>query len=182
MRTSKTMKMVAFSMLVALMSATALKAQTKGDNVVGFGIGFGGTIYSGYYGSGISRIPTLSVNYEHFIVDNLWDENSSIGVGGILGYASASTDYWKSSNIIIGGRGALHYQFTDKLDAYTGLMLGYDVASFKWKGFDYGSSSAGGFTYSWFLGGRYYFSDTFAAFAELGYGIAVFNVGVAMKF
>ncbi len=162
------------------------------DNVVGLGIGFGGNLYSGYYGSGIKRIPAISVYYEHCVKDNLWDEKSSIGVGGLLGYSSAKWDEtimgdkygWKSSNIIIGARGALHYAFLDKLDTYTGLMLGYDIVSQKWTGnkTGLGSAAASGFTWSWFVGARYYFTDSFAAFAELGYGIAILNLGASLKF
>lgn len=171
------------SLVVCFVSFQAFaQTFTEGENVGGIGLGLGGNLYSGYYGSGIKRIPAITLYYEHCVKGNLWDENSSIGVGAILGYASASTDYWKSSNIIIGARGALHYSFVENLDTYTGLMLGYDIASFKWKEIDLGSNSAGGFTWSWFVGARYYFNESFGAFAELGYGIATLNLGVAMKF
>ena len=38
---------------------------------------------------------------------------------------------WKYSNIIIGARGNFHYPLMNKLDTYTGLLLGYNVSSFK---------------------------------------------------
>ncbi len=183
------MKKLFIACLVACLAALNVSAQktsfAQKDNVVGVGIGFGGNMYAGYYGSGIKRIPAISAYYEHCVKDNLWDEKSSIGVGGLLGYASAKTDYWKSSNIIIGARGALHYAFLDKLDTYTGLMLGYDIVSFKWEDDlwnNYASGAASGFTWSWFVGARYYFTDSFAAFAELGYGVAILNLGVSFKF
>jgi len=44
------------------------------------------------------------------------------------------------------------------------------------------SASAGGVAYSWFIGGRYYFSDKFAGMLELGYGITYLNLGIALKF
>lgn len=168
----------------AVFHVTAQQSFTQGDNLAGIGIGFGGNLYSGYYGSGIKRIPAISLSYEHCIKDNLFDENSSLGLGGLLGYASASTDYWKTSNIIIGARGTLHYAFIDKLDTYTGLMLGYNIVNFKWKDNEWvlGNASSSGFTWSWYLGARYYFSDSVGAFAELGYGIAVLNLGVSLKF
>ncbi len=163
---------------------------TKGTNIASLGIGFGGTLYSGLAGSGVSRTPAFSVSYERGIVDHLWDDRSVIGVGGILGYAHASYDYsgwgWSSNSFVIGARGALHYAFLDKLDTYTGLMLGYNIASTTWNGAGSelwgGSDSFGGFEWSWFVGARYYFTDQFAAFAELGYGIAILNIGVSMKF
>jgi hypothetical protein len=35
---------------------------------------------------------------------------------------------------------------------------------------------------SFFVGGRYYFSEFFAAMLELGYGVSYLNIGVALKF
>jgi hypothetical protein len=88
------------------------------------------------------------------------------------------------SHTVIGVRGALHYQLGDKFDAYTGLFLGYDIVSWKyddsWSGAKGSVGSA--FDYSWFLGARYYFTDTFAAFGELGVGLAPVNLGVSLKF
>lgn len=179
----KKLLMTSLILCFALLQANA-QIFSEGENVAGLGIGFGGNLYSGYYGTGISRIPALSFSYERCVKDNLWDENSSIGVGGLLGYASASTSYWKSSNVIIGARGALHYAFVENLDTYTGLMLGYDIVSFKWKdeAWNIGGASSSGFTWSWFVGARYYFNESFGAFAELGYGIAVLNLGASLKF
>lgn len=160
----------------------------KGDNVASFGIGLGGTLYTG---TGFSnKIPLLSISFEHCVKDHLFDEKSSLGIGGIAGYTSSKWEYegygWKYSDIVIGARGALHYAFVDKLDTYTGLMLGYDIISSKTIGerqseWDY-KASTGGFVWSWFLGARYYITDKFAGFAELGYGVSVINLGVAMKF
>ncbi len=39
-----------------------------------------------------------------------------------------------------------------------------------------------GLVSSFFIGGRYYFSDSMAAMLELGYGVAYLNLGVAFKF
>ena len=123
------------------------------------------------------------------IVDNLFDEKSSIGVGGYMGYTSAKWEYYdwgyKYSDIIIGVRGAFHYQLVDKMDTYTGLLIGYDIVSAKEfgtsSGYDY-SSSASGLTWSYFLGARYYFTDNIGAMAEVGFGIAYLNLGVTLKF
>lgn len=160
----------------------------KGDNVAALGLGFGGTLYSG---SGYSsKMPFLSLSYERCVKDHLFDDKSSLGVGGILGYTSSKWEYegigWKYSDIVIGVRGALHYAFVNKLDTYTGLMLGYDILSSKIIGemhseWDY-SASTGGFVWAWYLGARYYFTDSFAGFAEVGYGVSIINLGVAMKF
>jgi len=165
----------------------------KGDQVAGLAIGIGGNLHSGLgYGSGMTRIPAVSGLYEYCIMDNLWDEKSSLGVGGVLGFAYAkwnAREYgygWKCTNFIIGARGSLHYALVDKLDTYTSLMLGANVVSWKWTG-DYDAhgrkgSAGSGLALMWNVGARYYFTDNFAAFGELGYGFAILNLGVCMKF
>ncbi len=159
----------------------------KGDKVVNAGIGFGNALYSG---SGYtSKTPPLSLSFEMGGKDQLFDEKSSLGIGGYVGYASAKWEYsgwgWKYSNFVIGARGVGHYQLLNKLDTYTGLLLGYDIISAKEFGtsigYDY-SASASGFIWAWFAGGRYYFTDKIAAMAEIGYGIAYLNLGVSYKF
>ena len=113
----------------------------------------------------------------------------ALGVGGYLGYTGAKWENqgwgWNYSSVIVGGRAALHYQLIDKLDSYTGLMLGYNVVSSKSFGSNgsWGNHSAvgSGITYSWFLGGRYYFTDNVAGLLELGYGVSFLNIGVSFK-
>ena len=179
---------ISFCVLCVSFFATQVLAQTpsfvQGDNVVGVSIGFGG-YFSGvfYSGSEISRMPAISLYYENCVKDNLFNEKSSLGIGGMLGYTSAKwSDYWKVSHTTIGARGALHYAFVDKLDTYTGLMLGYNIVKWKYYNWESGGTGSSGLAYSWFLGARYYFTDNLAAFAELGYGVAIFNIGVAFKF
>jgi len=170
-------------------------AFSKGDNVVGIGAGFGNTLYSGYrYYSGYRPWPTLSLYYENCIIDNLFDAKSAIGVGGMVGYSTASWKYkgsgdpygWRSNNIFFGARAAFHYSFIPKLDVYTGFMAGYNVHSWKWTGEygDYVSHRYGsnGFIWSWFAGARYYFAPAIAIFGEGGYGLSTLNAGISFKF
>ncbi len=160
---------------------------SKGDKVLNLGLGLGSTLYSGTYYK--SQIPPLSASFEVGVADNIL-EKGVIGVGGYIGYSSYKYKYsgwgWKYSNMIIGVRGNFHYPLVDKLDTYTGLLLGYNIASSKEfgtaiLGYDYDTSS-GGPAYAWFVGARYYFKDTFAVMAELGYGITYLNLGVSLKF
>lgn len=156
----------------------------KGDKVLNLGVGLGSTLYTG--GFYTSAVPPLSASYEVGIVDNIIDKGV-IGIGGYLGFASAKYDYlgegWRYTNIIIGPRGTFHYPFLDKLDTYTGLLIGYDIVSTKWTGTGvaFGTTSGSHLIASWFIGGRYYFSDKFAVMLELGYGVSVLNIGVALK-
>ncbi|MDR0507779.1 MAG: hypothetical protein LBH32_13330 [Dysgonamonadaceae bacterium] len=172
---------------------------SQGDKVINLGIGF----LDNLGGSGYTKVvPPISASFEVGIKDELFDAKSSLGLGGYLGYAANKQEYEIPSQtvggmtvgggsysfdytyFIIGARGYLHYQLVDKLDTYGGLMLGYNIASSKSSG-NVGSnvaSSNGGFTWSLFVGGRYYFSDNLAGFLELGYGIASIQLGVAYKF
>ncbi|MBK6347236.1 MAG: hypothetical protein IPF68_15140 [Bacteroidales bacterium] len=93
--------------------------------------------------------------------------------------------YVKYTYIVIGARGTFHYPLVDKLDTYGGVMLGYTIVSNSTNlpsTFGTYSYTANSFTPSFFVGGRYYFTDNFAAMAELSYGVALLNLGVALKF
>lgn len=158
---------------------------SKDDKVVNVGIGFGSTLYSGSRYT--NKTPPISGSFELGIKDNLFDEKSSLGVGGYLGYRGAKMEEystgWKYSSIILGVRGAVHYQLVEKLDTYAGIMLGYNIASSSAIGpsMSGSSGSAGGVTASLYVGGRYYFADKIAAMVELGYGVAFLNLGVSFK-
>lgn len=159
----------------------------KGTSAFNLGVG----LVSGLYGSGYkNKIPPVTLSYEYCLKDNLFKDKGAIGIGGLVGYTGAKWNYlggdygWKYSNIIIGVRGNLHYSFLKKLDTYVSLMLGYNVASAK----SYGSwddslykASAGGFRVGFNVGARYYFTNAFGVFAELGYDISYFKVGVSLK-
>ncbi|MDD4631201.1 MAG: hypothetical protein PHQ77_03035 [Proteiniphilum sp.] len=174
----------------ALMSLQAQNLFSKGDKIANVGIGLG----SYYGGDGYtSSIPPLSVSYEQGIIDGLLDGKASIGVGGYMAYTankwetiSGNVTYgYKYSYFILGARGTFHYQFIDKLDTYTGLMLGYNAVRSKFFG-DSGSytpeaSGASGIGYSAFIGARYHFSDKLAAFAEIGYGISALELGISFR-
>ena len=186
------MKKIILALAICFAGVSVSKAQddvfTKGDKVLNIGVGLGGNLGgSGYKTS----IPPISISGEYGLTDALLKNGKGyIGVGGYLAYTSnkytyANFDYgWKYSYIIVGARGAFHYQFIPKLDTYAGIMLGYNIASSSAYG-DWSANtenSVGGFTYSGFAGARYYFNDTFAAFAEVGYGIANLELGLAIKF
>lgn len=183
------MKKLLLMFVVVSFTLTQLIAQeptfVKGDKVLNAGIGLGSTLYSGSYYK--SAIPPVSASLEFGVVDNIL-EKGVIGVGPYFGYSSYKYDYlssgWKYTNMILGVKGNFHYPLVEKLDTYTGLLLGYNIVTSKWTGTgseDFSASSSG-VAWSWFIGGRYYFSETFAVMAELGYGIAYLNLGIALKF
>lgn len=162
----------------------------SGDKAINLGIGIGSFYGTGLYSN--TTIPPVSISFEKGIKDEIL-EKGVIGVGGYLGYTSYSWHYtvgtvdygWRYSNIVLGARGTFHYPLLDNFDTYLGALLGYNIVSAKSFGtntgiYDY-SPDSGSLVFSGFIGGRYYFSDKFAGFAELGYGIAYLTLGLSIK-
>jgi len=185
------MKKLILSLAVVVFGLTQMFAQestfAKGDKVLNLGIGFGAGYYSGTYYS--TSVPPISASFEVGVKDGVI-EKGSIGVGGYVAYGSHKWEYsgwgYKYSDLIIGARGTFHYPLVDKLDTYTGLVLGFDIQSSSEygntiPGYDYNATN-GGIVYAWLVGGRYYFSDNFAGMLELGVGLVYLNLGVALKF
>jgi opacity protein-like surface antigen len=188
------MKRFVLPAILAIFAVSFANAQDvfqKDDLVFNAGIGLNNSLYSG---TGYkSTLPPISISGEYGVAENLINgDNGSIGVGGYLGYTSAEfkrsvlgTDFgWKYSSLIIGARGAFHYQLVDDLDTYASVMLGYNVVSAKSIGEEnlaLGKASASAFSSSFFLGARYWFTPGLGAFAELGYGISNVNIGVTFK-
>ena len=163
---------------------------SHGDNNINLGIGIGSTLGGHDYKT---TLPTLSISYERCIIDQLFDNKSSLGIGGYFGYATNKTESkvgkekfgYNYSYVIFGARGALHYHLLNKLDTYGGLFMGYNIVRSETYGNwgDY-SSPASGSTLGWsiFVGARYFFHENIAAFTEFGYGIAILQLGITFKF
>jgi len=195
-----------FLVTVLLWSIFVASAQDteKGDMVLNFGFGLGNNYTAG--GSDFSNsIPPLSASFEYILNDDLFDGKGAIGLGAFAQYmnynykvdyyngnsietidvrlksvmVNTSSDDWKYNQFIFGPRAYLHYSFLDALDTYTGVMLGLEY--FSW-GRNNSSYTHTGFHWSWFIGGRYFFTDNFAAMLELGYGATYANIGIAYKF
>ena len=187
-----------FTTIIALaFGISTLTAQDavfqKGTSAINLGFGLGSTAFTGSYSSGIS--PGISASYEMGIVEIPMGESLTgvVSVGGILGFGSAKDKYTGWSDVhyqytyfAIAARGNYHFIFHDKFDPYAGIILGYSIASGKWKGsgtippsYNPVSSRFIGGAYA---GARWYFTDAFAAFAELGWGITVFTIGASFKF
>ena len=185
-------KIFLFATLFAFgfLSVNAQMVKT-GDKVLNLGIGLGsGLGFNSYYKT---TVPPISGSLEVVIKDDLFGGKGALGLGGYVGYTANKSTYtwsggtygWKYTNLVIGPRGYVHYGLIDKLDTYAGLMLGWWISSNKEYGTSqsgYNAGSWGGFYYSGFLGGRYYFTDNFAGMLELGSGLTYLNLGVAVKF
>ena len=183
--------------LFSSFNTVTAQAFNTGDNVMSLGIGLGSSLGGGYGYS--SQSPGISLQFEH----GQWGVGGPgvISLGGYLGYKSFSYDgafsypyiysyTQKWSYTVIGIRSAYHYNgiSSKDWDVYGGVMLSYDILSYKYTSSNpvydhlYSGSYSGGLGLSLYIGGRYFFSDNVAAFAELGYGISYFTIGGAFKF
>ncbi|MFY0600421.1 MAG: outer membrane beta-barrel protein [Cyclobacteriaceae bacterium] len=171
------MKKILMILTMVAISGLATAQHSAGDMNLNLGIGLGNNLVVGD-----QALPPIGVSFEYGIKDE-------ISVGGYLGYTSSDFASgfgdWTYSYTIIGARGSYHHDLlgNKKIDTYGGLMLGYYIVSV-----DFGNTgiTTGGetnsFAYAAYIGGRYAFTDNLGAFAELGYGIALLQIGANLKF
>lgn len=149
----------------------------KGDKVLNIGVGIGSLLGSAYS----STFPPVTASLEFEVADNIF-EKGAIGVAPFIGFGGYKYSRYSGqanySYIPIGVRGLLHYPLADKLDTYAGILLGYIAVSGTHIGDAYASRGYG----SVFIGGRYYFTEKFAAMIEVGAEIIPLHIGIAYKF
>jgi hypothetical protein len=188
--TMKKQLLSSFIILFAFQLGAFAQTFDRDDKVVSLGVGLGSSLGSFNHSS---QIPALSVMYEQGIAEV--GDVGVISLGGYLGYKSfgsdinsngfTSTSKWNYT--IVGVRGAFHFSQipVEKLDLYAGVLASYNLLSYSYSDSMGGSSQSGSYGntagLTVFGGARYYFSDQFAGFAELGYGIAYLNVGLSVK-
>jgi hypothetical protein len=155
------------------------------SKVASIGLGLGGS-----FGSYLvtSQTPAISFQYEK----GFWPVSNigTISLGGYLGiksYKYSSFNYSQSWNYyIIGLRSAFHYSGfkIEHFDPYAGLMLGYNHLVYRYNGpltAAQGGNYRSTLGFSGYVGGRYYFTPKFGAFAELGFGISYATIGLAIN-
>ncbi len=158
---------IAIAMFAGISSVNA-QSFNEGTSVLQAGIGFGGA-----FGT------PITLGYEYGVTEK-------IGVGLSVGYGSKTQSFfggdYKYTNILVGLKGNYHFYTTDVVDVYGGAILGYNnqsvTTTFTGPGAQVAASKV---LLGAQLGGRYYFTESLGAFAELGFGLANFNVGLAYK-
>ena len=179
------MKKVIFVIAVLLVTVTAQGQQfNKGTTAINVGLGLGTALG----GLGKAR-PAISASVDR----GVWGVGGPgvVSLGGYLGntgykYSDGGYDA-KWNYFIVGARGAYHYNgltTVPKLDVYGGVMLAYNIVSYSadGDGMTDSNSYGSGMGFSGFVGGRWLFSERVGAYAELGYGVSVLNVGVTFLF
>lgn len=179
------MKKTIFTLMAVIIAFTAQAQQFQiGTTTVNAGIGLGTALG----GLGKAR-PAISMSVDH----GLWDIGGPgvISLGGYIGntgYKYTDLGYTAKWNYtIVGVRGAYHYNgFTEipELDIYGGVMLSYNISKYTSDSSDtlLGNSYGSGLGFTGFVGGRWFFTNSIGAYAELGYGVSILNVGVTYKF
>lgn len=146
------------------------QSYNQGDKLLNVGVGVGG-------GFG----TPIGLSFEYGFTDK-------ISGGAYAAYASKTVPTgfgdFNYTYILTAARASYHFDLgVDNLDTYVGAILGYNIASAKWKGAGaMPANSAGGVIYGGHAGARYFFSEKIGAFAEAGYGVGSLNVGLAFKF
>ncbi|MCF8369501.1 MAG: hypothetical protein K9G76_10700 [Bacteroidales bacterium] len=187
------MKKIFLALFIACLISGLTHAQTftKESLVANLGLGLGW--YS--YGYSVSSLPSISLSVEK----GAWDieDVGIISLGGIVGWKYAKYDWsylnysydWTWADFIVAARGAIHPKFlsNEKADLYGGLALGLRFETYK-----YYSGTLNGEPLKYtdnntnplialYIGGRYYFSDHFGLFGEIGYGLGYLNIGASYK-
>jgi len=162
--------LLSFIFAVAMMfNSSDVSAQSfeQGDINVGGGIGLGNNTIAG--GTGITAHAEFGVT-------------EVISVGGYLAFSGTNYLGFRRNSLVIGGRGAYHFNelltLPDELDLYAGLGLYYEIVSSDLDGY---IGPGNRLLFGVHLGGRYYFTDNIGAFAELGSAVSVLQLGVTIK-
>lgn len=176
-----------YFLLAIILPSCFVNAQNKYDlpTVLQVGIGYGLT---NSYGN--VQVPPVSIAVDFPVAKDLT-------LGGYVGYSTSKDVIYPADGVVItedmginysyilfGGR--LNYHFTPNIknfDGYIGAMLGFNSITASTFGLGpYNiSPNASGLLYGGQLGGRYYLSNAFAIFAEVGYGIGYIVGGFAFK-
>lgn len=190
------MKKFLFLMTVLCVLGTTAVAQDvfrKGNVVGNVQVGIGA--YKNY-GVGFPISASVDVGAFDRIING---ENGSIGLGGYVGFASYNNTIIENAlvydnsatSFVIGLRGTFHYQLVDNLDTYAGFMAGVNRL---WTNNSITSQLTGivvddkttynstRFASAFFVGARYYFTNSFGVVAEAGYGFANCSIGITFKF
>jgi hypothetical protein len=166
--------LLVLAVMVAGQEASGQEGFTVGHTDVGPTVGLGGIG---------SASLAIGGRLEHG-----WRAMPDLG-DGVIGlqigadYYSWSSGAYSWSYMPIGATANYHFALENrKIDPFLGLGLGYSVVSCNYEGIGGGDLCANSALY--FIGragGRYFFSERLAAYADAGAGAATLNVGVMFK-
>ncbi len=165
----------------------------KGYSIVNLGLGLLSP-NNGYdlFGS-LKSAPALTIAYDRGVVEGIGP--GTIGLGGLIGYKGYRYDFPNTdekatwTDIVVMGRSTYHYNFTTnpKLDTYGGISLGFRVNLYKndvspAAERDRYTGDGLHLAYGLFAGARYYLTERFGAFGEVGYDMSYLKLGLTYRF
>jgi len=194
------MKKIVFLVLAGILSAGALQAQSgrafynspyktrnsgsysASASLLSFGLGAPNKPVESYAGLNRSAAPVLYAKYEHGIIDE-------VGIGGQFALTGGSYKYGNNNKIKIfavhfGVLGYYHFNKlipVKQLDVWAGAGLGIRsrTASGDTNNYDYSDTNI---TVPVKVGGRYFFTDNFGAYLEVGWDdMSDANIGVTFR-
>lgn len=183
-------KIIALLVFITMLSlASTAQNYEQGDMNLNAGFGLGTSL------TGSILVPPVNASFEYGVADN-------IGVSLYTGYAKTenvtrrwdgSKYKWKYGHVFFGARGTYHLYSTNKINTYAGAELGYSMeTSDKFIPVsdpdDFGDDAAeelekdiDALTFGVLAGIRYSFTDMMGAYAELGYGVSIFELGLDLR-
>lgn len=155
----------------------------KGDNAIDLGAGVGGA-----HGVGRAASPALYFHFEHALNADVGP--GVLGIGAAVGFRQVQYDYWfgdyRRTDIMLGARAAYHWNDwhnVEQLDVYAGVLVGARIVIDNNDYPDgYVDPRVNPFLHDTFVGAKWYFNESFGAFAEFGYGIKNAGAGLTFKF
>ena len=191
-------KLFPLTLLCVLLVSSILNAQSspKGSFDLSAGIGIIPT-YTGKNAN--TEIPALSLQGGYRV-------SEKFSINGFLGFSKSTStpkllqdgtdSQITNKTTMFGIKGMLHKNFTDKIEMYGGMILGYSIFNTtetdaktgllvvrdKGAPTPYDPNAPNGqVLYAGFVGSKYWFKPKASIFAELGYGISILNMGFSFR-
>ena len=157
-----------------------------GSNQIDLGLGAGGRyrVWGAY--SGVS--PSVYMHFERGLGVDVGP--GVLGIGAFAGFKVVGSDYYgyglNWTYIMFGARAAYHWNDwhnVEQLDVYAGVLAGVNVVLDNNTYNDaFVDPRTDVFRHDTFVGAKWYFSESFGAFAEFGYGVKNAGAGLTFKF
>ncbi|MBK8706323.1 MAG: hypothetical protein IPN33_24000 [Saprospiraceae bacterium] len=164
-----------------LVQESQAQAYEKGSKVLNIGIGVGGWYDFGFISPGVSASFEVGV----------WPTGKFgvIGIGAYTGFRVAvdKNDFFGDityGNFVLAPRGTYHFTIipVEKLDVYAAIQLITAFESINYDDDFFEDSNSVNIYPGVVAGVRYYFSDRFGVFGEVGYNLNYLTGGIALSF
>jgi len=194
------MKKIFTALVITLIaiSFTTLNAQNQAFKKGNLNLSLGYGIIPTFINEGGNvNMPPISARLGYAVTNNF-------NLAGYVGYSATTSkpeiisdgilSETRNDLVILGLRGEFHTNRDEKFDFYGGFMFGYNIPMVEETSSNDGSKiirnpdepfkypeAENNFIYSGFVGASYFFKPKMAAYAEVGYGISLVNLGLTFK-